>query len=74
MFHSRTSRGAIAIGAGLVAFTATQIVPGLFFVAMVLFAIAGVTVAIAFAYDWVLQGGEDLEAERRRQNEAKARK
>lgn len=74
MFHSRTSRGVVAIGGGLAAFAAAHIVPGLFFVAMVLFAIAGVTVAIAFTYDWVLQGGEDLEAERRRQNEAKARK
>ncbi len=73
MFHSRTSRSVVAICGGLAAFIATQIVPGLFFVAMVLFAIAGVTVAIAFVYGWVLQGDEDLEAERRRQDEARAR-
>lgn len=74
MFHSRTSRGVVAIGAGLAAFAVAHIIPGLFFVAMVLFAIAGGAAAIAIAYDWVLQGGENLEADRRRQDEVKARK
>jgi hypothetical protein len=35
--------------------------------------LVGVCVVVMGAYDWVLRAGEDLDAERRRQDEAKAR-
>lgn len=61
---------------GLV-FTALAValaVPGLF---PLLFVgcpwILGVVVAVAFAYDWILQGGEDLDEAREEQDASKAR-